>query len=73
MQDQGITSESVAILLGGIVGMLLLSIALIVFFIVYQRRIFEQERLRQEEDQLHQKQLLEAAVEVQESERRRIA
>lgn len=73
MPDKGITSESVAILLGGIVGMLLLSIALIVFFIVYQRRIFEQERLRQEEDQLHQKQLLEAAVEVQESERRRIA
>lgn len=53
--------------------MLLLSIALVVFFVIYQRRIFAQERLREEKDKAHQKELLTAAVEVQETERRRIA
>lgn len=59
--------------LAGIFGMLLLSISLVIFFVVYQRRIFAQERLRQAEEQAHQKALLVAAVEVQETERRRIA
>jgi len=59
--------------LAGIFGMLLLSISLVVFFIVYQRRILGQERLRQREVQVHQKELLTAAVEVQEAERSRIA
>ncbi len=73
METNGINSDSVNILLAGIVGMLLLSVALVVFFIVYQRRIFEQQRIRLAEEQAHQKQLLTAAVEVQETERRRIA
>ncbi|SEP59623.1 sensor histidine kinase [Neolewinella agarilytica] len=73
METNEISAESVNILLAGIVGMLLLSVALVVFFIVYQRRIFEQQRIRLAEEQAHQKQLLTAAVEVQETERRRIA
>lgn len=61
------------ILLWGVGGMLLLSIALIAFFVVYQRRLLAQQRLLQEEERKHQKQLLTAAVEIQETERRRIA
>jgi|AntRauTorckE5430_2_1112549.scaffolds.fasta_scaffold02401_4 signal transduction histidine kinase len=62
-----------SLFLVGIFGMLGLSIALVAFIVIYQRRIFAQERLRQDEEKAHQKQLLTAAVDVQESERRRIA
>jgi len=73
METNEISADSVNILLAGIVGMLLLSVALVVFFIVYQRKIFDQQRIRLAEEQAHQKELLTAAVEVQETERRRIA
>lgn len=53
--------------------MILLSVSLVVFYIVYQRRIFAQIQRREAEEKIHQKELLEAAVAVQENERRRIA
>lgn len=68
-----LSGEYLNLFLAGIFGMLLLSAALVVFFVVYQRRIFEQERVREEKDKAHQKELLVAAVEIQETERRRIA
>ncbi|TXF91630.1 sensor histidine kinase [Neolewinella aurantiaca] len=68
-----LSGEYLNLFLAGIFGMVLLSIALVVFFVVYQRRIFAQERKREEEEKAHQKELLIAAVEVQEAERRRIA
>ena len=68
-----LTGEYVYLFLWGIFGMILLSVAIIAFFVVYQRKIFAQERLRGLEKQTHQQELLSAAVEVQESERRRIA
>lgn len=46
---------------------------MVVFFVVYQRRLLAQQRQLQEEELRHQRTLLAAAVEVQESERRRIA
>lgn len=61
------------LLLAGVFGMVLLSVALVVFFVVYQRRLFAQERARRETERLHQRDLLAAAVAVQETERRRIA
>lgn len=67
------TGGQLYILLAGIFGMLLLSVALIFFFVIYQRRIFAKEREQEEKEKAHQKQLLVAAVEVQETERRRIA
>ena len=68
-----LTGDQVWLLLAGIFGMLLLSIALVVFFIAYQRRLFAQEQLRRAEEQAHQQELLTASVAVQEAERRRIA
>ena len=68
-----ITSRSVTFLLIGVLVMILLSVALVVFFVVYQRRINAQELLRQEEARNHQRELLAAAVAIQETERRRIA
>lgn len=69
----GLTGEYLNIFLAGVLGMLLLAIALVGFFVTYQRRLFRQERLRQEEAAAHQKQLLIASVEAQEEERGRIA
>ncbi|MEL7161154.1 MAG: sensor histidine kinase [Bacteroidota bacterium] len=68
-----ISGEYLNLLLAGVFGMVMLSIALVLFFVVYQRRLYAQERLRQREEKAHQQQLLAAAVEVQETERRRIA
>ncbi|PHI19094.1 hypothetical protein CEQ90_14350 [Lewinellaceae bacterium SD302] len=67
------TDLPLTLLLSGVVGMLVLAVSLVIFFIVYQRRIQEQQRLRQEEEKKHQKELLKAAIDVQEEERSRIA
>lgn len=68
-----LNGEYLTLFLAGIFGMVLLSIALVVFFVIYQRRIFAKEREQQANEKAYQKQLLVAAVEVQETERRRIA
>lgn len=68
-----LSGEYVNLFLAGVFGMILLSVALVVFFVVYQRRIFAKERQRIAGEKAHQKELLTAAVEVQETERRRIA
>lgn len=68
-----ISARSVTFLLFGVLVMILLSVALVVFFVVYQRRIYAQEQLRLATERLYQRNMLSAAVEVQESERRRIA
>lgn len=67
------TDLPLTLLLSGVVGMLLLGGSLVIFFIVYQRRIQAQQRLREEEEKRHQKELLKAAIDVQEEERSRIA
>ncbi len=65
--------DPTTLLVGGILGMLLLATAMILFVINYQRKMYQQNELRREADRMHQRALLEASVEVQESERRRIA
>lgn len=73
----GNTSEglelTVSLLLIGIVTMLLLAVALVFFFVVYQKRLYSQQLESQLEREEHQQELLVAAVEIQENERRRIA
>ena len=57
----------------GIAGMLTLAISIIVFFLIYQRRLFkEQERANQIESD-YQKELLNASIRAQEEERKRMA
>jgi signal transduction histidine kinase len=68
-----ISNNGLTLFLSGVFGMLLLGAGLVVFFVVYQRRIFAQARQREIAEKAHQKELLAAAVEVQEKERRRIA
>lgn len=57
----------------GTLGMLLLAMAVIVFFLVYQRRLLTQQEKLQEIQVQQQKDLLEASLQSQENERRRIA
>jgi signal transduction histidine kinase len=68
-----LSGDYLTLFLAGIFGMILLSVALVVFFVMYQRRILEEERKRVEKEKAHQMALLSAAVDVQETERRRIA
>lgn len=69
----GLSGMYVNLLLGGVLALLTMSIGVVIFFAIYQRRIFAQQQQREAEEKAYQKELLIAAVEVQESERRRIA
>lgn len=71
-QTQSIDSALPLILLG-IIGMLLLAIAVIVFFIFYQRRLFAQQDKIRGMETAYQKDLLESSIEAQEVERKRVA
>lgn len=57
----------------GIIAMLLLAIAIIVFFVLYQKRLFAQKEELQALETAYQKDLLEASIKVQENERKRVA
>lgn len=61
------------LILCGILGMLLLALAIIVFFTIYQRRLFAQQEAIRNLEANHQKKLLEYSFEAQEAERKRIA
>jgi len=66
-------SSVISLLVGGIIGMLFLAGLLIAFVVIYQRRLAEQQARRVARERDHQRELLTAAVDVQEAERRRIA
>jgi len=57
----------------GVIAMLLLAIAIIVFFVLYQKRLFAQKEELQALETAYQKDLLEASIKVQENERKRVA
>lgn len=57
----------------GIIGMLILAIAIIVFFILYQKRLFAQKDKLQALETAYQKDLLQASIQAQENERKRVA
>ncbi len=61
------------IILGGVLGMLLLAVAVIAFFLVYQKRLFRQQEELQQLEAAYQKELLQHTIEAQEKERQRIA
>lgn len=71
--DQSEDLEILQVLLVGICGMFTMAIAIIVFFLVYQKRIIKQQKLRNELESKHQKELLKASLQSQEAERKKIA
>lgn len=71
-ETESIDSSLVLILLG-VIGMLLLSVAIIVFFVVYQKRLFAQQDQMRGMETAYQKDLLVASIQAQEVERRRVA
>lgn len=60
-------------LMFGIIGMILLTVFIIVFFVIYQRRLLQQQLKAQERESAYQKELLNAGLLAQEAERERIA
>lgn len=65
--------EFKSLLFGGILIMLLLAITLIVFFIIYQKKILAQQIYLQQIQNDYQRKLLTSSIEAQEKERERIA
>ncbi|MEP6735331.1 MAG: sensor histidine kinase [Chryseolinea sp.] len=57
----------------GTVGMLLLAIAIILFMVFYQKRMIEEQYNRQKLELAYQQKMMDAALESQESERKRVA
>ena len=69
------TAEEVTlfnILIVGILGMFGLALAIVFFFLTYQRRLLKQQQARQEAEARYQQELLRATIRSQEQERRRI-
>lgn len=73
MDSTGGISVSLSLILLGILGMLLLALAVIAFFFLYQRRLFAQQDKIRELETAYQKDLLKASISAQEVERRRVA
>ncbi len=67
------TDLALSLLLGGVIGMLVLAIGLVIFFVIYQKMIFRKRLERLDQDVAHQRTLLRASVAAQEMERERIA
>lgn len=57
----------------GIIGMLLLAVAVVVFFLIYQKRLFVQQEEMRTLENAYQKDLLRASLSAQEEERKRVA
>jgi len=61
------------IIIVGTVAMLLLSGAIVIFMVIYQKRMFQEQVKRQQLELGYQQKLMEAVLESQENERRRLA
>ncbi len=61
------------LILCGVLGMLTLAIAIVVFILVYQKRLFAQKENIQKMEREYQKDMLQFSFEAQEAERKRIA
>jgi len=70
----GPSEYQVALLIAiGTVGMLLLAIAIILFMVFYQKKMIQEQYNRQLLEMKYQQKMMEAALESQESERKRVA
>lgn len=64
---------SFPLLLLVVIGMLSLAVAVVAFFLVYQKRLFRQQKQIREIEAQQQKQLMQAVMSAQEEERRKLA
>ena len=64
---------SIPLLLLIVIGMLSLAIAVVAFFLVYQKRLFRQQKRIREIETTQQKELMQAVMSAQEEERRKLA
>ena len=73
MDETGAIDSSLILILLGVIGMLLLAVSVILFFIVYQKRSFLQQDEIKDLETAHQKDLLASSIQAQEMERKRVA
>ncbi|MCB0628321.1 MAG: sensor histidine kinase [Saprospiraceae bacterium] len=73
MGDTQTVDNSLSLILLGVIGMLVLAVAVIFFFVIYQRRLFAQQEKMRDMETAYQKDLLESSIKAQEVERRRVA
>lgn len=71
MDGSGVEAEINALVVG-MIGMFVLTLIIILFVVVYQRKLLRQERRHKEAEEAHQLELLQATIESQEVERDRI-
>ncbi len=72
MADQ--TQEGTSLILYiGMLGMFFLALAIVGFVIIYKRRLLKQQVKLQEQKIIHQQQLLQSAIKIQDDERKRFA
>src|SRR5215211_2885908 len=72
LQPTNLSSNSTVLLLGT-VGMLVLTVALVIFIIFHQRKVIRYQNKLQQMEQEQQKILLNASIKLQEEERQRLA
>ncbi len=71
MDEAGIAAEIDALVVG-MIGMFCLTLVIVLFVVVYQRKLLRQERRHKENEEAHRLELLQATIESQEVERDRI-
>ncbi len=62
MAETGDLNSALVLILIGVIGMLLLSVAVVIFFVVYQKRLFAQKAKIQGLEAAYQKDLLESSI-----------
>lgn len=70
--DSPVEQEVIGLLFGGTVAMLLLALALVAFFLLYQKKLVSQQLRLQTLQYAYQKELLSATIQAEERERERI-
>lgn len=71
MDGSGVIAEVDALVIG-MIGMFFLTLVIILFVVIYQRKLLKKEREHKEMEEVHQLELLQATLESQEKERDRI-
>ncbi|MCE7993458.1 MAG: sensor histidine kinase [Roseivirga sp.] len=71
MDEAGVAADINALVVG-MIGMFFLTLVIVLFVVVYQRKLLRQERKHKQAEEAHQLELLQATIESQEVERDRI-